>query len=145
MALLWQYSIQDELLQPTSKAELYGRKVMHGGITMVLIIFLEKRLVAMDMQSTLFFSLRVWGRQIPSLLIFPIFFKCWQIVNWISWDQVLILEYFCANWIPPILLKYLDQRYDEFPCLSSRLNDISSEWKFENQFQTWLSIMTPWP
>ena len=38
-------------------------------------ICLERWLVAMDMQSSLFFLLRVWGSQIPSLLTFPIFFS----------------------------------------------------------------------
>ena len=34
---------------------------------------------------------------------------------------------------------------DEHPSLSSSLNDILSEWNFENKFQTRYSIMIPWP
>ena len=43
-------------------------------------ICLKRRLVAMDKQSSLFFSLKVRGTQMPRFLTFPIFFKGQQIV-----------------------------------------------------------------
>ena len=61
----------------------------------------RKRLVAMDMQSFLFFSPRVWGSQTPSLFTFPTFFRWW---NGMCWCQVLILEYFFSP-----ILKHLDR------------------------------------
>ena len=45
-------------------------------------LYHERKLVAMDIQSFLFFSLRVWGTQILRLLTFPFFFKWWQTVDW---------------------------------------------------------------
>ena len=47
------------------------------------VIYLSwKRLVAMNVWFSFFFLPRVWGSQTPSLLIFPIFFKFWLIVDW---------------------------------------------------------------
>ena len=43
---------------------------------------LKKRLVAIDIWSSLFSSLRVWRRQTPSLLTFPLIFKWLQNVDW---------------------------------------------------------------
>ena len=42
----------------------------------------ESRLAAMNKQSSLFFSLRVWGSQTTSLLTFLIFFQWQQMVDW---------------------------------------------------------------
>ena len=63
--------------------------------------------VTMDMRSPLSFLLRVWETETSNLLTFPIFFKYWSIG--MCWDQVLILEYFYVDCIPPILLKHLEQ------------------------------------
>ena len=40
-----------------------------------LVFSFERRLVAMDMQSSLYFSIKIWGSQTPSLLTFLIFLK----------------------------------------------------------------------
>ena len=71
---------------------------------------LEKDLLQWRCDLPYIFSLRVWGIQTSSLLTFHTLFqvvvdcglRCVQ-------GQVLILKYFCANCISPILLKHLDQ------------------------------------
>ena len=55
---------------------------------------------------------------------------------WIGmcWDQELILEYFCAHWIPPILFKTFWSRSDERPGLGSSVKDISSKRNWRNGY-----------
>ena len=52
---------------------------------------------------------RVWIIQTPSLLIFTIFSSGSWLWIWMCLGQVLILEYFYIDCIPPVLLKYVDQ------------------------------------
>ena len=62
--------------------------------------------------------------------------------SWIRmyWDQVLILEYVCMHCILPILLKHLDR-----VLMSIHFWTMYHQNKnFENRFQTWWLIMTPW-
>ena len=81
---------------------------------------LERRFIAMDMGSTLFFLLRVWGNQIPSLLTFSIFFsRGGRLWIGICYSQVLILRYFCANCITLNISKYVKQGLERIGLVSS--------------------------
>ena len=77
----------------------------------------------------------------PSLLIFPIFFKFWIRM---CWGQVLIFKYLWADWISPIFFLSWSKS-EEHLGLDSSLNHVSPEQNFENNFWTWWSVMTPWP
>ena len=68
----------------------------------------EREFVEMDMQTYLFFSLRVRRSQIPSLYIFLIFFKGWQIMDWYVLSSRVNSQVFCMDYIPPIFWKHLD-------------------------------------
>ena len=69
---------------------------------------LENRLVTKVMQSSLFFSLRICWSQMLSSLTFSIFSSGGRWWIKMCWGQVLILEYFSADYILPIFLKHLD-------------------------------------
>ena len=99
----------------------------------------------MEMRSSLFFSLRVWGTQTSRLLTFPIFFKWREIVDWNVSRQrgnfrwYLRWLYFTSSLKVPWLMS------DERPCLDSCFNDVSPEQYFENFFRTRRSVITLLP
>ena len=103
--LLWTWSIYTDCSSPVM---IFLRNVS---------FFLHRKLlVFMDMQSSLFFSLRVWETKIPSLLTFPIILKWQQIVDWdtMRWSAyprvwLFFFLLFSKDCIPPILLKHLDR------------------------------------
>ena len=68
---------------------------------------LKEDLLLTDMQSSFFFSLRVWGTEMSSLLTFP-FSSGSKLWIGMCWGQVLVLKYLCAECIPPIFFKCLD-------------------------------------
>ena len=73
-----------------------------------LFLYLEKSLVTMDMQSSLFISLRVWGTQTPSLFAFSIFFKWQKIVDWDVFRSSANFQVLFSC-ISLIFLKHFDQ------------------------------------
>ena len=89
-----------------------------------------RRLVAIDQWSALFFSLRAYGTQAPSLLTFPIFFKWWHMVDCDVFSlsansQVLWCALHFTN-----DFKASASKSNECPGLSSSFNDVSPEWNF---------------
>ena len=100
---------------------------------------LERGLFAMNMRSLLF-SLRIWGTETPSLIIF---FYLFQVATG-CWLECVKVKYFCSNLIPKILLKLFDQGLIRVPVwvhLSMRYHKKKT---FENQFRTWRSVITSW-
>ena len=61
------------------------------------------------MQSSFVFSLRGWRTQIPSLLIFQVFFKWHQIMDLDLLRPGFNARVLFADRIPIILLKHLDR------------------------------------
>ena len=104
--------------------------------------FLEKLVISLPWKKTCRYGyaiilLRLWGIQMPSLLTFSIFFKLQQIMDLdvlrsSANFQVLLIRLHSIN-----SLKAFWSRSDEYPGLSSSLNDISPERNFEDRFQTW--------
>ena len=88
---------------------------------------LERRLVTMNMQSSLFFSLRVWRTQTPSLLMFPTFFKWWQIVDWSVLKSSAKSQVFLCGLHYTTSFKASLSRSDKYQ--GSSLNDVSQERK----------------
>ena len=68
----------------------------------------ERRLVAMDLWSSLFFSQRVWGTQYSACLHFLSLPSCSILYIGMYRSQLLIIEFFYMDCILPILLKYID-------------------------------------
>ena len=69
---------------------------------------LENQVISLLWKKTytsLFFLLRVWVTQTPSLLTFLILLNDGRLLR----SQVLILEYFGADCIPAILFEHTDQ------------------------------------
>ena len=115
------------------------------------------------MWCSLFFSLSVWGSQTLSLLTFPIFLSGGRFWFGICWGQVLILEYFCADCILPMIrqvqvgLKVWILRLCDKPKKQNILievwwvswsgiisqSHITKTWNFVNQFLILWSVMTP--
>ena len=89
---------------------------------------LERRLVTMDMQSFLFL-LSVWGSQMLSLFMFPIFFNWRHIVDW----DVLRCKFLSTfGWIAFQQFSQSILRSDECPGLGSSFNNVLPKQNFEN-------------
>ena len=81
------------------------------------VIFFTRRYEYVIFFTLLTKSMRKPNALLAHSLLNPIFFK--QIMDQDILSQVLILEYFCADRVPTIFSKYLDQGLD------SSLNDLS--------------------
>ena len=94
------------------------------------------------MQSSLFFSLRIWEGQMSSLVTFPVFFNKYRLWIEICRGHVQILEYFCGDFIPLIFLKHLDRSLISV-LVWVHLSMTYQLIDFWNQFSTWLRICWP--
>ena len=91
-------------------------------------------------QESFFFFLRVWGSQMTSLLTFPIFSKWWKIGDRdLLRFQVVLHGLHSTNSFKSIFIKV----WSECLGLGSSLNNISTELNFDNQIETWQSVITP--
>ena len=103
----------------------------------------ERRLVAIDQRSVLFFSLRAYGTQTPSLVTFPIFSK-WRhmvdcdVFNMSANSRVLWHGLHFTN-----AFKASSSKFNERTGLGSSFNDVSPKQNFTNQFRTARSVMVP--
>ena len=87
----------------------------------------------MDMQFSLFFSLKVCGSQTSGLFAFPILFQSvdWNVLRPSANSRVLLHGLHSINSLKPF-----ESRSDERSSLGSSLKDVSPELKFENHFRT---------
>ena len=86
----------------------------------------------------------VFLKRFSCSLFLYIFFKWWQIVNWDVLRSLVSFWVLLCGMHPTNSLKESWSMSDEHPCLISSLIYTSREWNFENQFQTWQSVMSPW-
>ena len=77
---------------------------LHWALSQKQLIFLPWK-KACPYGYKIFFSVRVWRTQMPSLLIYLIFSRLWIGT---CWGEVVILKYFFRDCIPPIFLKHLN-------------------------------------
>ena len=105
----------------------------------------ERRLVAIDQRSAVFFSLKPCGTKTPSLLTFPIFSKWWHMVDCDVFSLTANSQVLWHSLHSTNDFKASASKSDECPGLSSSFNNVSPERNFTNQFRTARSVMVPLP